>query len=38
MFRLVACIAALAALVSCTAPTKEVTDEPLDLGACVPVP
>jgi len=32
MFRLVACIAALAALVSCTAPTKEVTDEPLDLG------
>ncbi|WP_412552295.1 hypothetical protein [Shimia sp. MIT1388] len=32
MFRLVACVAALAALVSCTAPTKEVTDEPLDLG------
>lgn len=32
MFRLVACIAALAALVSCTAPTIEVTDEPLDLG------
>ncbi|WP_299428198.1 hypothetical protein [uncultured Shimia sp.] len=32
MIRLVACIAALAALVSCTAPTIEVTDETLDLG------
>ncbi len=32
MFRLVACIAALAALVSCTVPTKDVTDEILDLG------
>ena len=32
MFRLIACIAALAALVSCTAPTKDVTDEVLDLG------
>jgi hypothetical protein len=32
MFRLIACIAALAALVSCTAPKIEVTDETLDLG------
>ncbi|GAA6181574.1 hypothetical protein NBRC116594_30120 [Shimia sp. NS0008-38b] len=32
MLRLVTCLAALAVLVSCTVPTKDVTDEVLDLG------